>query len=250
MKRLLKRIRTFYNTIRIRIAEKTWNGVKYVYYPSGGGKTLLICFSAFPPTNLRLYNNIRGFKNLPVDRLYINDIWGYRGSYYIMEKGLSYPFSNTCMLIERILSQGKYEHVFTAGTSKGGTAAILFGLKYGAEGIFAGACQYHIGDYLNVPEHHNILKAMLGNKFSLEDGVHFLNDTLRNAVFENMNSTSTVHIVYSKRENTYAYHLIDLINDLHNANIRVVEHECFFENHNDVGFHFIPYVRTFFNVNS
>ena len=91
---------------------------------------------------------------------------------------------------------------------------------------------------------------MLGNKFSLEDGVHFLNDTLRNAVFENMNSTSTVHIVYSKRENTYAYHLIDLINDLHNANIRVVEHECFFENHNDVGFHFIPYVRTFFNVNS
>ena len=41
MKRLLKRIRTFYNTIRIRIAEKTWNGVKYVYYPSGGVKLFL-----------------------------------------------------------------------------------------------------------------------------------------------------------------------------------------------------------------
>lgn len=117
----MSKFRTAYNIIKFKILEKNYQGVKYIYQKSGReNKTLLISFSAMPPNNFRVYNNVRGFSNLPVDRLFIKDSWGYRGSYYLYENGSLDPFFSTCALIEKISNQGKYTNIITAGTSKGG----------------------------------------------------------------------------------------------------------------------------------
>lgn len=57
------------------------------------------------------------------------------------------------------------------------------------------------------------------------------------------------YIVYSKKEHTYDEHIIELLADLRNRNIEVVEKECYFEDHNDVGYSFVPYVVEWFENN-
>lgn len=244
---LIRKARTLFNILKFRLIEKKKFGVGYVHYRIGSD-SLLICFSAFPPTDLRVYNNIKGFKDVGVDRLYIKDSWGYRGSYYLYENGQDYPYLKTSKFIEHILSKYKYRNIYTAGTSKGGVCAILYGLDFGAVHIFAGACQYRIGNWLNVPEHIEILSKMKGR----EDTMLFV-EKLNSFMPEKVNSVgkinSTIHLVYSKREHTYEDHIIELVKDLRKNNIPVVEHECFFDNHNDVGYAFVPYVTNWFKFN-
>lgn len=243
----LRKLKTLYNIIKIKLIEKSLGGAKYVYY-NKNRDSLLICFSAFPPTNFRLYNNIRGFAKLNVDRLYIADTWGYRGSYYLYEDGVNQPFKKTCALIESIMEKGKYKKIYTAGTSKGGSAAIIYGLKYNANDIFAGACQYRLGKWLSSPVHTRIIDGMRGET-EREDFVEMMNKYMENVILQNKNSTSTIHLVYSKKENTYDIHIKELIEDLRKNNIGVVEEECYFEEHNAVGYDFIPYLTGWFNDN-
>lgn len=243
----MSKFRTAYNIIKFKILEKNYQGVKYIYQKSGReNKTLLISFSAMPPNNFRVYNNVRGFSNLPVDRLFIKDSWGYRGSYYLYENGSLDPFFSTCALIEKISNQGKYTNIITAGTSKGGTCAIIFGIKYNAKYIFSGACQYYIGDYLAVPVHEDILKAMQGN-LEREEIIKRLNEVVPSMInsYAKKNS-SIIHLIFSKKEHTYTSHISDLIDCLKRNNLKVVEKEYSFTNHSDVGYYFLNYINEYF----
>ena len=65
----------------------------------------MICFAALPPKEKPLYNFVKSFDKLPLDRLYIGDYWGYRGSYYLYENGSTHPYKQTCELIDFILSR-------------------------------------------------------------------------------------------------------------------------------------------------
>lgn len=243
----LRKIKTLYNILKIRLKERSYGGGKFVFYGKNSD-SLLICFSAFPPTNLRLYNNIRGFSMLNVDRLYIADIWGIRGTYYLRENGGDEPYRITNSIIEKFLKIGHYRKVYTAGTSKGGAAAILFGLKYNVDAVFAGACQYRLGNWLNSPVHTKIINGMRGS-IKKEKFVEEMNNLLPSLIQDNDGSETVVHLVYSKLEDTYDNHIKELIYDLRKHHITVVEKECIFENHNDVGYHFIPYVKEYFNAN-
>lgn len=180
-----------------------------------------------------------------MDRLYIKDIWGYKGSYYLMDRGTHKPIDVTKSIIDKILREHHYKKIYTAGTSKGGYCAIYYGLIYRACQIFSGACQFHIGDYLNTDAHINILHGMLGYEIS-DEKIKMLNKILPSLISENKGSKVSIHLVYSKKDHTYQDHIIDLINYLKQNQIYVEEEECYFEHHNDVGLSFIPYVNNFF----
>lgn len=244
MIRFLHKFKTLYNILKFHIKESHYNGVGYMYYPKKSN-TLLICFSALPPTNIRVYNNIKGFCNLGVARLYIKDKWGFRGSYYYYENGDNYPYYKSCLLIEKIIREGGYTRIITAGTSKGGSCAILFGLRFNASDIFSGACQYYIGDFLAVPCHKEILDKMRGNR-NREAFINELNSIMPMYIAEKRESKTCVHLVYSKKESTYDDHLRYLIKDLKRNNIKCMEYECDFIDHNDVGYHFVSFVNNWF----
>ena len=82
------------------------------------------------------YNYIKTLNPFKVDALYIKDTWGYRGSYYLMDHGNCRPYDSVLNLIYKILSRKKYSRIICIGSSKGGSAAILFGLKIGATKFF------------------------------------------------------------------------------------------------------------------
>lgn len=133
-----------------------------------------------------------------------------------------------------------------AGSSKGGTCAIYFGLKHHATEIFASACQYHIGDYLNTTKHLPIIKAMMGETYGSSD-VEKLNDMVPNMISKNKDSKTKVHLYYSKDEHTYNEHIIDLLQDFDRARISYDSTIDSYINHGENGVYFSKYLKEQFS---
>ena len=136
---------------------------------------------------------------------------------------------------------GGYKRIVTAGSSKGGTCAIYYGLNHHADEIFSGACQYNLGSYLHRPDHEDIFKAMMGQDAS-EKECKLLNDIMPKCLENHSNCHSKVHVFYSKKELTYERQIIDLLAKLKECNIPFYEIESDFENHEDVGKPFLAYM--------
>ena len=202
------------NLLYIRINERKYKNLPYLFQQNNSD-TLLIVFSAFTGEKRRYYY-IKSFKTLKCDKLFILDPWGHLGSYNLFENGYDYPQKITQSLIDLIAHRKPYKHIYTAGSSKGGTCAIYFGLTIGADEIFSGACQYNLGTYLWREEFRDIFYGMMG-----------------------------IHVLYSKKEMTYERQIIDLLHDLSEFDVPFVDIESDFEKHEMVSEPFVKYVKSY-----
>lgn len=223
--------------------------LKYLYIDkkSKTQDTLMIVFSAFTGDVPR-YNYFSSFKNMEIGQLYILDNFGYKGSYYWMENGSDEPESITLSLIRHIVEKYGYKNIITVGTSKGGTAAIYFGLEINAIHIFSGACQYYVGSYLNRDSHMQILKKMIGDK-DLEEQVLYLNKKLCSQIEKYKDNHGRIHLFYSTNELTYERQTIYLMDTLRRNGYDFEQEIASFEDHSVVGTYFIPYMKNWFSKN-
>lgn len=229
----------------IKLKERTFKGkVKYLFF-NNGSKDLLIVFSGFSGEQRR-YNYVKGLWNINVDKLYILDTFAYMGSYYLYENGNNGPEKLVKSFIDKILMGGgkSYEHVYMAGSSKGGTAAIYYGVEYNADAILSGACQWNLGTYLHRPDHEKIFLSMMGPNASDKE-CRELNEVMPNQIKRHNSYNGVIHLLYSKKDLTYERQIVDLIKDLKANNLRFIEKEEFFEKHSDVGYPFLAYLRNF-----
>ncbi len=151
----------------IKIHEKSCDRVKYLWF-GRHSNVLAIVFSAFDSDNSqRAYNYVRSLSRIPIDFIFLSDPFGYRGSYYLYDNGSDNPKSIINSIIQDHLARRKYSKVVTLGTSKGGTAALYYGLTCHATDIIVGACQYRIGSY--VAEYPDIFKGMTGKDVNNSD---------------------------------------------------------------------------------
>ena len=153
------------------------------------------------------------------------------------ENGENLPETVTLNAINQCISRRGYSAVITLGSSKGGTAALYFGLKLNASDIIIGACQYRIGSYLaNYPE---IFKAMTGHDVNDTD-IESLDAIMPCALKEHKHLRSHIHLIHSVKEPTYERDIKYLIRDLNSCGFEWTEFECGFKQHNEVGQHFPP----------
>ena len=148
-------------------------------------------------------------------------------------------------LIEELLQsilEKKYSKVITLGSSKGGSCAILYGLKIGANDIYSGACQYYIGSYLNTVAHKSIFEGMMGKGAGIEQE-RVLNSVLPDCLSSFSGDNTLIHLFYSKKEHTYEEHIAPLIKDLNTFNIPHTDTVVDFTEHAEVGKHFGPYIK-------
>lgn len=230
--------------VKIKFHEKVFEGLPYLY-ERGETNKLLIVFSAFSGDKRR-YNYVRSFKDMDCDKLFILDPWGCKGSYNLYENGKKYPELITKKLLKKIINEKEYKHVFTGGSSKGGTAAIYFGLSMNVDAIFTGACQYNLGTYLGRPEFRDIFEGMMGKKAGVKD-VEKLNELMYDSLKNYKGNKTVVHVIYSKKELTYERQILDLLHDLKEYSIQFENIESDFEKHEDVSGPFVNYVKNFLN---
>jgi len=219
--------------------EKIFKGevdVKYVLFPAYKDSDLLtITFAGFhaegdPPK----YNYMRTLEEFDCHQLFILDDFGARGSYYLcVERDFKIERSIK-KLIDDICEKFKIKKMISLGSSKGGSAAIYYGLKYNFEAIIAGAPQFHIGSYLKkVKSANNVLEFMAGNQD--EESVEYIDNIMNNVIESKKECLSKVIICVGENDPHYQSHSAPLIAALEKNNIPFILDFLNYSGHSAIG---------------
>ena len=232
------------NRLLLSRIEKRLGRLRYIY-ENNGSDELIVVFSGFG--TVRKYNYMKTLSESKIDKLFVLDTFGYRGSYYWYENGKDEPNVLCSRLIEQI--RGGYKNVYMAGSSKGGTCAIYYGLKFNVKEVFSSACQYHVGNYLNTENHRRIMEGMMGKNYCSDD-VKRVNDELPNMIKSKTQSSTLINLYYSEKDHTYQDHIVDLKRDLEAAEIQYTVTTDDYVNHSDNGIYFKEHLKRRFSDNS
>lgn len=227
---------------RFRYGDTT---LRYMYQPCKGSNRLLVVFSACTRQGIPArYNYMRTLKDVPVNKLFILDDFGedHRGGYYLgaypdfeMEKA-------TKALIDSFLKRPEIKKVCFGGSSKGGWAALDFGVQYAGRGlgaeIITGAPQFWLGTYLRSSANEVTLRG-IADGHAYGDVAKVLDTHLDDAIKANKNANGQhVFIHYSIKEHTYQEHIHDLIKVLCHYGYVLSEDRQEYINHSDVSLYF------------
>lgn len=215
-----KQIKWLYKFSVDRLIRKSIDGVEYIWLRHHSD-TLLIVFSAIGSAR---FNYLRTLKECDCDQLYIRDCWAGGVSYYWYENKSNHPEIYTQNLINSILEKKSYKTIITIGSSKGGTAAVYYGLTLKATMVIAGACQYRVGDYLSrhqYKEHPEQWRAVVDEELSSR-WIKILDEKLEDMIEQNSGTKTKFRLIYSNKEHTYPEHIRPLIDKLNECSI---EHE-------------------------
>lgn len=144
-------------------------------------------------------------------------------------------------LINTIKSDDRINKVITIGSSKGGSAALYFGLMLDAQYVVIGAPQYKIGSYLATDAHLPILKALCGEVS--DSKIEMLDTLIKTEIVNHRGNGTKVAIHYSPLEHTYKDQIKDMIIDLRANGYCVEEDNAYsYTNHGDVAKYYGTYL--------
>lgn len=139
--------------------ESTFDGdhhqIKYMFLPENESPYLIVVLSGFSGREAykenAKFNYIKTLLNVKCNKLYIMDEVDNVPTYYYGTKSEPNYLEDCVKLVNDIMEKNNInnENVMIAGSSKGGTGAILIGNELKAGYIIAGAPQYFPLDYLN-----------------------------------------------------------------------------------------------------
>lgn len=244
MKKVSKYIEYFTTKIRVLLQQHIFefNGikVKYLFKSQPKSNDLVIIFSAFTRKGLKArYNYVRTLKDFPCNQLFILDDFGEdgRGGYYIGYKMNFKEEVATKVLIQKMMIQTNANRVIFCGSSKGGWAALNFGLQFNNSCIIAGGPQYYLATYLINDGNENTLRHIMGEK--TPEKIKFLDQYLKNRIINCSSCMKPeIYLHYSNQEHTYKEHIQDMINDLEEYNFQIHNDICVYENHSDISLYF------------
>lgn len=218
--------------------------VKYLLERNINSNDLIIVFSACTKIGQKArYNYIRTIDKFKCNKLFILDDFGFdgRGAYYLGKDKDFMIEEDVRALIKKILDEIKPNKEIYIGSSKGGYSALYFGLERKNSYIIIGAPQYNLGDYLNLPNHKNILKYIMGDCSS--DSIEKLNKLMKNKLYLNKDNNNYIYIHYSSEEETYDSDISQLLNELNRINIKTHHDKKFYKNHSELTLFFPEYIN-------
>lgn len=164
------------------------------------------------------------------------------GSYYLGNDGCYWGIKAVESLLEYIMQKKKYEKRVCIGSSKGGTAAWIFGIELKFDAVVIGACQYKIGSYLNCPYHYKSLQALTGMDDVSEDAIKELDNVTKSILLKNKNCSTEIWFHYSTKEHTYHEQIKGFVQDLYQNHYILHEDVSDYREHADVAKHFPAYL--------
>ncbi|MER6444173.1 hypothetical protein DEJ51_01210 [Streptomyces venezuelae] len=134
--------------------------------------------------------------------LWVRDLFDGANTYYLC-KGMDFSLEQSVVgLISRVMGALSLspDEVTMFGSSKGGSAALFFGLKYGFRNIVASVPQFLIGTYVKegIP---GAAKVMMGEV--TEQNVHTLDSVLPDLVRSGANHSANIYMITSPQDEQY-----------------------------------------------
>ena len=100
------KVKRLFKTLLIWFKEREFKGRLHYIYEDNHTDRLMIVFSGFSPQK-PMYNYMRTLKNVKsINKLFILDDFGYRGSYYLKEDGHDTPQKLVIELVKKIIGGG------------------------------------------------------------------------------------------------------------------------------------------------
>lgn len=219
--------------------------VKYLLKEEKGIDTLVIVFSSCTRKGLKArYNYVRTLEGLKCNRLHILDDYAEdgRGSYYL---GRNFTFNEekaTDALIEMIVNKLRPRKVVFCGSSKGGYAALNFGLKRECTHIIAGGPQYFLASYLKGAENSCTYRYIVGENSEEKERLveYYLQEKIRNNPHID---TQKIYLHYSTEEHTYKEHICFLLRELRARGYSVLEDVESYANHSEISYYFPDFLK-------
>lgn len=234
-----------FNALHQRTHRHLSYDVHYLYHP-GTSDDLVVVFSAFAPGLKPSYNYVRSlWGHTDAHLLFIRDDFvnlPSGGAYYIGSKGDSHGQDAVLALIRAIREKAGAKRVIGIGSSKGGTAALLFGCTLPMDAIIIGAPQYYIGSYMQEHKPDSLALLATSGGAPTEADVSFLDALVPRAVCT-CKMPPHVYIHYSDQEHTYAEHIADMLRDLKAHGFPLTEDVADYAKHTDVSLYYQPYLR-------
>ncbi|MEV8030720.1 hypothetical protein [Streptomyces sp. NPDC086182] len=167
-----------------------------------GNRHLVVVFANFSaPSDYGWSNGV--FDKLRANILWIRDRFEGNQSYYLC-KEMDFALEQSVVtLISKVMKALDLttDSVTLWGGSKGGSAALYFGLKYGFRNIVAIAPQFSIGTYVkNV--HPRTARFMLGEGVP-EENVRIVDSLVPDLVRSGANHTANIYLVSSPQDDQY-----------------------------------------------
>ncbi|MGP9817709.1 heparinase II/III domain-containing protein [Glutamicibacter sp. 363] len=186
---------------------KSSRNINYLYdSPQGKSNStpIVFVFSAMGALGDFTYNYRASLKDVNCHIYYLLDDFGDQGSYYHQEKGnRDIHDSVQAFIADRIKHHGKSSAVYFVGSSKGGSAAMIHGLRVPRSNIFVGAPQTKIGSFLEKP-HPNIIEYMTGGVGASD--ISTLDEILYDAELINR-STNNITVLVGKKDHHFRNHV-------------------------------------------
>lgn len=216
--------------------------LNYIFEAEPDSKDLIIIFSGFTRVGVKArYNYNKTLKNIKANKLFILDDFGYdkRGAYYL-GKDMDFKVQKVVKkLITKIQVDLEIKKSIYTGTSKGGYAALFFGLQEKNSYIISGAPQYYLGSYLsgNESNKENCLKYIVGKEVT-QKKIDLLNKLLPDLIMKCSENNNMIKLFYSDVEHTYRNHIIYLIQDFTKFNYKFNLEVGHYKDHNDISIYF------------
>lgn len=228
----------------LKFSEETYEtnlSIRYVFEEGINNKDfLVVVFSGFNSPNAEVkhsYNYIRSLRQIDCNKLFILDSYGPRGCYYIGEN-MSFEVETSVVSLITFIARKldiKWSNIITAGSSKGGSAALYYGLKYNVGHIICGAPQTLIADYINrVTE--ETANYMLGTINQSEKAVQ-LNQIIYKQLSKDV--LSKIHLLSSESDSQYKTQVEPFLNTMENLGINfsaTIDNKM--KSHSDIATHF------------
>lgn len=221
--------------------------IRYIFQEVDESDKLMVIFSGASKREYEggepMYNYVKKLSDLKMNKLFILDDYNGKFCFYIGNGGKNDMEAAVVALINKISSKLNVtsKNTYSMGTSKGGSAALYYGLKYNFGKIYSGAPQYFITDEVrdigeNNKHFYNIYQTMINGSDSLANHNKF-NGLLKEAINDNdIEPEILLHV--GNGDYHYKKHLIPLMKALEKKGIKYNLDIKEYSNHGDVGIYF------------
>ncbi|MGC9538826.1 hypothetical protein [Streptomyces sp. UG1] len=172
-------------------------------HAKGGNRHLVVVFANFSaPDDYGWSNGV--FDNVRANILWIRDRFDGMNSYYLckgMDFSLEQSVATLIFNVMKALSLTPGD-VTLWGGSKGGSAALNFGLRYGFRNIVSIVPQFQIGTYVR-DVHPKVAAYMLGEGVP-EENVRIVDSILPDLVRSEVNREANIYLLSSPQDEQYA----------------------------------------------
>lgn len=186
------------------------NGLEVLYQNKPGKydfKHLIIVFSGFLNAKPGNYDFINALDSCPCDVIWINDSFEGMYSYYLcidmnfkIEEAINEFISY--QIKERALS---FNDITLTGFSKGGSAALYYGLKLDINNIVITVPQFYIGNYIHT-KWKNVAEHMMGKKYS-KAKIQYMNNLIPELLIKDKKLSRNIYILTSEADEQYQTHI-------------------------------------------